>query len=309
LHWIIRSKKGLQATILTGHNHDNYYIRYDINHTTAGGAARTLTDADRAQFRTNAKVLRRDADDTFHGTLTVTGNINIQGLGGADSIDAVVAGGVSADYYVGNRLFINESARISLSGGNSLMITGSNTCNVRMYPALNYGLTGTTKLYDQSQRDADSRNLVIDYKTGEVSCRPMHNVSSSAPPTSTAGYPEGFVWYQTGGATASTISSATQNGYTELPGGILMQWGFVSVTEMINQNSNLRKEVLFPRPFSTTPWSINVTPYYSSYNGAGDSFGQVAAWSASKATIILGKGPDGNTVNLSGAMWTAIGKK
>ena len=73
MHWIIRALKGFQATILTGHNHDNYYIRYDIAHTVAAGAARTLTAADRTQFRANAKVLRNDASDTFTGTLTVTG--------------------------------------------------------------------------------------------------------------------------------------------------------------------------------------------------------------------------------------------
>ena len=73
MHWIIRALKGFQATILTGHNHDNYYVRYDIAHTVAAGAARTLTAADRAQFRANAKVLRNDDDDTFTGTLTVTG--------------------------------------------------------------------------------------------------------------------------------------------------------------------------------------------------------------------------------------------
>jgi microcystin-dependent protein len=79
MHWIIRAKKGYQATILTGHNHDNYYIRYDIPHTIVSGAARTLTDADRAQFRANAKVLRNDDDDTFNGTLTITENLNVSG--------------------------------------------------------------------------------------------------------------------------------------------------------------------------------------------------------------------------------------
>lgn len=238
MHWIIRSKKGLQATILTGHNHDNYYIRYDINHTTTGGAANTLSNANRAQFRTNAKVLRNDADDTFHGTLTVTGNIHIQGLGGADSVDATVAGGASADYFVGNRLFINESARITLTGSNSLTITGSNTSSVRMYPALNFGLTGATAFYDQTQRDADTRNLAIDYKTGEVSCRPMYNVSSSAPPTSTAGYPEGFVWYQTGTGSSepptlslSTILSAlTSLKWSDGLGTVRPSQGYPSVT-------------------------------------------------------------------------------
>lgn len=197
LHWIIRAKKGFQATILTGHNHDNYYIRYDINHTLAGGAARTLTNADRAQFRTNARVLRNDGDDTMHGRLTVTGTVNVLGLGGPDTVDLTVAGGVSADYVLGNRLLARQSAEIRLTGTNTLNITGSNTSKVLMYPALNFGLTGPTGVYDQNQVDPDSRNLVVDRKTGEVTCKPMYTVSTSEPPASAANYPEGFVWYRT----------------------------------------------------------------------------------------------------------------
>lgn len=311
MHWIIRSKKGFQATILTGHNHDNFYIRYNINHTTASGAARTLTDADRAQFRTNAKVLRNDADDTLHGALTVTGTINIRGLGGADSVDAIVAGGVSADYYVGNRLFINESARISLPSSNSLMITGSSTSSVRMYPALNYGLTGATKLYDQNQKDADSRNVVVDYTTGEVSCRPMFNVSTTGPGT-TVGYPEGFVWYQTGTPAASSGNYlAAEEGWVVLPGGILMQWGTVT-TGAGNDN---RAFVEFVRPFALTPWSISVTPknfetnVNENWSGGGkDYMGQYQLPTATGMYVIAQAASSAVSNVAKTLSWIAIGK-
>jgi microcystin-dependent protein len=131
MHWIIRSKKGFQATILTGHNHDNYYIRYDINHTTTGGAARTLTDADRAQFRTNARVLRNDADDTFHGALTVTGTIHVVGLGGgADNVDAIVGGGLSSSFIKTSSALINgpltvTSGPVSIQSNTTATVQGS----------------------------------------------------------------------------------------------------------------------------------------------------------------------------------------
>jgi microcystin-dependent protein len=105
MHYIIRAKKGVSATILTGHNHDNQYIRYDIAHTTGAGAARTLTDSDRTQFRANAKVLRNDGDDVMHGTLQVTGDLMVKedlSVTGSVSVgedlsvvDALTVGGVS----------------------------------------------------------------------------------------------------------------------------------------------------------------------------------------------------------------------
>jgi microcystin-dependent protein len=112
MYWIIRALKGFQATILTGHNHDNYYVRYDIAHTVAAGAARTLTEADRTQFRANAKVLRNDADDTFRGTLTVTGGVNILGVNNS-SIDLSVAGGMSADYSEVNRSYVKDFLNVT----------------------------------------------------------------------------------------------------------------------------------------------------------------------------------------------------
>ena len=85
MHWIIRSKKGLQATVLTGHNHDLYYIRHNAVHTITGGAANNLTEAQRTQFRANARVLRNDADDTFNGSLTVQNYLNVMTVTGIDA--------------------------------------------------------------------------------------------------------------------------------------------------------------------------------------------------------------------------------
>lgn len=199
MHYIIRAKKGENATVLTGHDHDNRYIRYDINHTVGAGASRTLTDADRVQFRSNAKVLRNDGDDVFGGTLTITGDLFVLGAGGtASGVDVTVSGGMNSDFVNTNHAFINGSALIKLSSAQAVNITGPSNTFVRMFPALNYGLTGANRYYDQTQNDSDSRNLVVDYKTGEVTCRAMFNVGASGPPASTAGYPEGFVWYTTG---------------------------------------------------------------------------------------------------------------
>lgn len=67
VHWIIRAQKGLSAIILTGHNHDDRYVRYD--------QAQTVTSGQRSTFRTNAHVLSDgfDGGATFTNRLTITG--------------------------------------------------------------------------------------------------------------------------------------------------------------------------------------------------------------------------------------------
>lgn len=81
INWIIRVKKGANATILEGHNHDLFYIRHDIEHSISGGAANNLSLNSRNQFRENARVLRdgTDGPDTFHNDLKIAGNAEITG--------------------------------------------------------------------------------------------------------------------------------------------------------------------------------------------------------------------------------------
>lgn len=78
-HWIIRSRKTLPAIIITGHNHDNFYIRYDIPHTTGAGAANTLDPTDREQFRSNAMALSKESDDSTLGSLGIEGDLQVTG--------------------------------------------------------------------------------------------------------------------------------------------------------------------------------------------------------------------------------------
>jgi microcystin-dependent protein len=114
-HWIIRSRKTLPAIIITGHNHDNFYIRYDIPHTTGAGAARTLDSADREQFRANAQALSKESDDSTSGSLGVGNGLQVTGQ------VQVVEGGIDVQYgaRVGNY--------ITLTGPNSFTILGNNS--------------------------------------------------------------------------------------------------------------------------------------------------------------------------------------
>jgi hypothetical protein len=52
LYYIIRAKHKTKATILTGHDHDNRYIRFDATHDSSLG----LTEGGRERFRRNASV-------------------------------------------------------------------------------------------------------------------------------------------------------------------------------------------------------------------------------------------------------------
>jgi hypothetical protein len=52
LYYIIRAQHKTKATILTGHNHDNRYIRFDATHDASSG----LTEGGRYRFRSNAGV-------------------------------------------------------------------------------------------------------------------------------------------------------------------------------------------------------------------------------------------------------------
>ena len=141
LNWIIRAKKGADATILTGHNHDLRYIRYDGEHTVDGGAANNLSALHRAQFRSNARVLSNglDGPDVFNDSLDIYGTVTISGgaviwpppsgsLGGFGLISegsALVRGNL--DVQSTTRLFDNTQIGLSPSENRLLTIYGGIT--------------------------------------------------------------------------------------------------------------------------------------------------------------------------------------
>ena len=171
MHWIIRSKKGLQATVLTGHNHDLYYIRHNAVHTITGGAANDLTEGNRTQFRANARVLRNDSDDTLHGSLTVEGSSTVEKY-----LNVMTVTGISANGF-----------------------------------------------YNSSAITNNSRNLMVDIVSGQVSVRPNFGISETGPPDSASNYPEGFVWYKK----KSSVTAPVLSGETPV-GGIIMFSGNIA---------------------------------------------------------------------------------
>lgn len=95
---------------------------------------------------------------------------------------------------------------------------------------------------------------------------------------------------------AGTFSSAT-NGYIQLYGNILMQWGTASIA-----NGTTSIAVTFPVAFSSTPYSIQITP-----TGGVFQSQRVAASnpvSSTAFTITLG-GP--TAVGTTAYNWIAIG--
>lgn len=89
------------------------------------------------------------------------------------------------------------------------------------------------------------------------------------------------------------------NGYTFLPGGMLMQWGVTS-----NSTGNI--SVLFATngvDFSATPYSIQVTPFRNSSTNFNASFAVATGFSATGFTILNGSaGASGYAY-----FWLAIG--
>jgi len=79
-YWIIRARPEVNALILTGHNHDDRYVRHDMQpqkelHTDSG-----MTASRRANARYNAQSLSRETGDT-HYSPVVGGGLTFAGMG------------------------------------------------------------------------------------------------------------------------------------------------------------------------------------------------------------------------------------
>ena len=69
---------------------------------------------------------------------------------------------------------------------------------------------------------SDTSILTVDTNSGSVARRKMYQVASSRPPTSTEGYPEGFVWYR------DTDDAPAPDGSKVPIGGIIMWSGAIN---------------------------------------------------------------------------------
>ena len=158
VNYLIRAKNAYDAVIITGHNHDLRYIRFDGTHDTSNGAGYNLTDADRSQFRSNAKVLRNDANDVFSGQLVIA-----NGSTGSSDIDALTATGITtSSVWSDAALFVmggsNQETAINLFNTNRVSLTADGarvnffgvatggTTNPRYSSSVVFGLKGADNL-------------------------------------------------------------------------------------------------------------------------------------------------------------------
>lgn len=91
-NWIIRAQQGLDAVVLTGHNHNSTYVRHDIStQSETTGAIGTAGATARHNARTNIAAVSTETNNTVTGTLAMTSTISsISVTSGA----LTVAGGV-----------------------------------------------------------------------------------------------------------------------------------------------------------------------------------------------------------------------
>lgn len=94
-------------------------------------------------------------------------------------------------------------------------------------------------------------------------------------------------------------------GYSKLPDGTLIQYGFFGGTLTTNDSKNVTREIAFPYGFAgTAPVSISITPATLSYlNGSAIDSITLTGFRA----ILMGA-IAANTTYDSGFRWIAIGR-
>lgn len=138
LNWIIRAQFGLGAMVLTGHHHDNRYIRYD--------SAQTINSVDRVQFQANAKVLGDGSDGigTFKNSFGVSGNFSSNLTGSFQTLTvtgtAIFGGGVN----INGAATVNGGQFLSNVGvGGDMFVTGDAQVGGNLGITGNLGIGGT----------------------------------------------------------------------------------------------------------------------------------------------------------------------
>jgi len=98
---------------------------------------------------------------------------------------------------------------------------------------------------------------------------------------------------------------ASQNGWTQLPNGILIQWGRVS---SYDTGESVQGPFNFTKSFSSPPWSITATPFLINANGGADVWLQVITSSITASHFsVQYQRATAPSYGLDGFTWMAIG--
>jgi len=178
---------------------------------------------------------------------------------------------------------------------------------------------GQTKASIRNNLDGTFQTLSVDHinNNGQPGSNPAgyHNVIHVVPQGSNPGAVTGFgqlfsktvnsftsdeaLFWETGSGlvqqlTVNLTPSATTNGYTFLPGGIIMQWGQ-------STSSSATQTVTFPVAFPTNCFNVQVTNTSSSTTASGSNVLYSSGFSKTGFTFKYA----GSSIN--GFFWFAIG--
>lgn len=93
--------------------------------------------------------------------------------------------------------------------------------------------------------------------------------------------------------TANIQPLSAQNGYTYLPGGIIMQWGISAVVANLNT-------INFTIPFNTAAYNISITPFSTAGTPTGRIYNRVLQPTFFRVFV--------TNSDVTFVYWTAIGK-
>ena len=104
-------------------------------------------------------------------------------------------------------------------------------------------------------------------------------------------------------------SNLSTNGYTYLPNGVIMQWGYVAFADMTQFNNNEGYSVItLPKTFPNALLSATCTVKTSQPDANSDFWGQITGTpTTTQITVQVQASSDPGTNYLAGVYWTVIG--
>jgi len=168
---------------------------------------------------------------------------------------------------------------------------------------------GTTSTVSFSTVSNTISSSIIDSLTGDTVVQKLSTNFIRKPASATGGQVLTYngttsTWVASSLSANGFANSKTTNGYTYLPNGILMQWGFTGV---IAGGDNVQQPVTFPIPFPNACFNITSTLSGNLY-GNTDGFSTkrvqvIAANNLTNSSVIL----EHTGINPVRAYWQAIG--
>lgn len=196
-----------------------------------------------------------------------------------------------------------DSIQPTIAGNNLILRTGSDVERVRISPTGDINVSGNFVVSVTGNAGfvgnvGVTGNMSV---SGRVTSSTGTTASDSASTLTTKSYVDAiFEPSLTSGGTNTT------GGHLRF-GQLVFQYGFIPLSQMTSSSGNVYGNVTFRVPF-TQVYSVTVTPFYTAYNAAGDSFGQAMSLTTTGFLLSLGLASGGNTTYLAGGYWMAIGR-